>query len=125
MAPRVTKHFVTAGTRRVHYHRAGEGPVVALLHASPCSAKVMRLPLEIFASRFTALAFDTPGFDLSDLLPLDEPETTQPCLLMAAPEDPFARCLAQARAARPDARIVEVEDSPESRAGAMQALLSG
>lgn len=74
MAPRATKHFVTVGTRRVHYHRAGAGPVVALLHASPCSAKVMRLPLEIFASRFTALAFDTPGFGLSDLLPLEQPE---------------------------------------------------
>lgn len=50
-------------------------------------------------------------------------QTTQPCLLMAAPEDPFARCLAQARAARPDARIADVEDRPESRAGAMHALL--
>ena len=72
---KVTKHFVTVGKRRVHYHRAGEGPAVALLHASPCSAKVLRLPLEIFATRFTALAFDTPGFGLSDLLPLEEPET--------------------------------------------------
>lgn len=74
MSPRVTRHFVTVGTRRVHYHRAGEGPAVALLHASPCSARVMRLPLETFATRFTALAFDTPGFGLSDLLPLDRPE---------------------------------------------------
>ncbi len=72
---KITKHFVTVGNRRVHYHRAGEGPAVALLHASPCSAKVMRIPLEIFATRFTALAFDTPGFGLSDLLPLEQPET--------------------------------------------------
>lgn len=50
--------------------------------------------------------------------------TTQSCLLMAAPEDPFARCLAPARAARPDARVAEVEDSPQSRARAMEALLS-
>ena len=48
----VTKHFVTVGNRRVHYHRAGEGPAVALLHASPCSAKVLRQPLEAFAMRF-------------------------------------------------------------------------
>jgi hypothetical protein len=51
--------------------------------------------------------------------------TRQPCLLMAAPADAFARCMAQARAARPDARLAEVEDSPESRARAMHALLSG
>ena len=74
MAARVTRHFVTAGSRRVHYHRAGEGPAVVLLHASACSAKVMREPLEVFATHFTALAFDTPGFGLSDLLPLDQPE---------------------------------------------------
>lgn len=72
---KVTKHFVTVGQRRVHFHRAGEGPTVALLHASPCSAKVLRLPLEVFATRFTAIAFDTPGFGLSDLLPLEQPET--------------------------------------------------
>ena len=72
---KVTRHFVTVGNRRMHYHRAGEGPAVALLHASPCSAKVLRLPLEVFAQRFTAIAFDTPGFGLSDLLPLEQPET--------------------------------------------------
>jgi pimeloyl-ACP methyl ester carboxylesterase len=72
---RVTRHFVTVGNRRVHYHRAGEGPALALLHASPCSAKVLRLPQEVFAARFTALAFDTPGFGLSDLLPIAQPET--------------------------------------------------
>lgn len=72
---KVTKHFVTVGNRRVHYHRAGEGPALALLHASPCSAKVLRLPLEAFAQRFTAIAFDTPGFGLSDLLPMAQPET--------------------------------------------------
>ena len=59
----------------MHYHRAGDGPPVVLLHASPCSAKVLRLPLEVFAQRFTAIAFDTPGFGLSDLLPMEQPET--------------------------------------------------
>ena len=72
---KVTRHFVTVGNRRVHYHRAGEGPALALLHASPCSAKVLRVPQEVFAARFTALAFDTPGFGLSDLLPVEQPET--------------------------------------------------
>ncbi len=75
MTARITKHFITVGRRRVHYLRAGEGPVVALLHASACSAKVLRLPIEVFSTRFTAIAFDTPGFGLSDLLEKVQPET--------------------------------------------------
>ena len=70
----VTKHFITVGNRRVHYTRTGRGPAVSLLHASPCSAKVLRMPQEVFAGSFTAFAFDTPGFGLSDLLPLEQPE---------------------------------------------------
>jgi pimeloyl-ACP methyl ester carboxylesterase len=69
----ITKHFVTVGTRRVHYLRAGSGPAVALLHASPCSAKAMRPIMEIFGEKFTCLAFDTPGFGLSDKLPSAQP----------------------------------------------------
>ncbi|WP_372621910.1 alpha/beta fold hydrolase [Falsiroseomonas sp.] len=71
---KVTRHFLTVGNRRVHYTRCGEGPAVVLLHASPCSAKVLRLPQEVFGAHFTAFAFDTPGFGLSDLLPLERPE---------------------------------------------------
>jgi pimeloyl-ACP methyl ester carboxylesterase len=74
MTVKVTHHFVTVGTRRVHYTRAGSGPAVCLFHPSPCSAQRMRPQQEIFASRFTALAFDTPGFGLSDKLPLAQPE---------------------------------------------------
>jgi len=72
---RITRHFVTVGKRRVHYRRAGEGPPLALLHASPRSATELRANQEIFARRFTTLAFDTPGFGLSDPLPLEQPET--------------------------------------------------
>jgi pimeloyl-ACP methyl ester carboxylesterase len=70
---RITRHFVTVGKRRVHYLRAGSGPALALLHASPCSAKVMRPLLPVFGEEFTALAFDTPGFGLSDKLPQSAP----------------------------------------------------
>jgi pimeloyl-ACP methyl ester carboxylesterase len=72
----ITQHFVTVGARRVHYTRAGSGPAVCLFHPSPCSAQRMRPQQEIFAARFTALAFDTPGFGLSDKLPLEKPELT-------------------------------------------------
>ena len=76
MSANITKHFVTVGNRRVHYTRAGSGPSVCLFHPSPCSARRMRPQQEIFATRFTALAFDTPGFGLSDKLPLEKPELT-------------------------------------------------
>lgn len=69
----ITQHFVTVGARRVHYLRCGKGPTVAMLHASPCSAKVMRPLMRIFGRRFTCLAFDTPGFGLSDKLPQTQP----------------------------------------------------
>jgi O-antigen/teichoic acid export membrane protein len=51
---RITRHFVTVGRRRVHYLRAGSGPALALLHASPCSAKVLRPLLPVFGEKFTA-----------------------------------------------------------------------
>jgi pimeloyl-ACP methyl ester carboxylesterase len=70
---RITKHFVTVGKRRVHYLRAGSGPALAMLHACPVSAKVMRPLMPIFGERFTCLAFDMPGFGLSDLLPKANP----------------------------------------------------
>ena len=70
---KITKHFVTVGKRRVHYLRAGSGPALAMLHASPCSAKVMRPLLPVFGERFTCLAFDTPGFGLSDKLAMPKP----------------------------------------------------
>ena len=73
---RVTSHFVTVGTRRVHYTRAGSGPALALFHPSPCSARRMRLQQQAFASHFTVFAFDTPGFGLSDGLGLAKPELT-------------------------------------------------
>ena len=70
---RISKHFVTVRNRRVHYLRAGSGPALALLHASPCSAKVLRPLMPMFGEKFTCLAFDTPGFGLSDKLDLPSP----------------------------------------------------
>ena len=80
----ITNHFVTVGARRrqytgarrVHYTRAGHGPPVAMIHESPCSAKSLATAQTVLAERFTALAFDTPGYGLSDPLPLQTPEIT-------------------------------------------------
>ncbi len=60
MGVRIASHFVTVGTRRVHYTRAGSGPALALFHPSPCSARRMSLQQEAFASHFTTFAFDSP-----------------------------------------------------------------
>ena len=69
MKATIRKHFVTVKGRRVHYLRCGSGPVLVLLHASACSAKVMRDHMAYFGQKFTVIATDTPGFGLSDLLP--------------------------------------------------------
>ena len=74
MSASITRHFVNVGTRRVHYTRAGDGPPLVLLHESPCSSKAMAVYQLAFAEHFTAIAFDTPGFGLSDPLSLDQPE---------------------------------------------------
>ena len=63
------KGFVEVGGKHLHYVRLGEGPALLMLHASPCSAKVMAPLQAIFAPRMTTFAFDLPGFGLSD--PLD------------------------------------------------------
>lgn len=68
----ITRHFVyTAAGRRVHYRKAGKGPPLVLLHASPCSSRVQIPLLRAWGDDFTVLAFDTPGFGLSE--PLGKP----------------------------------------------------
>jgi pimeloyl-ACP methyl ester carboxylesterase len=66
--------FVTVGSRQVHLRRAGSGPPALLLHESPRSSAVLADVVEALAPRFTAIALDTPGYGLSDPLPLDRPE---------------------------------------------------
>lgn len=66
----ITRHFVyTRQGRRVHYRRAGSGPPLILLHASPSSSRVQVPLLEAWAGQFTIIALDTPGFGLSEPLP--------------------------------------------------------
>lgn len=64
----IHKGFVVVDGRALHFVRMGKGPPVIMLHASPCSAKVM-LPIQKeWAGHFTTFAFDLPGFGLSDML---------------------------------------------------------
>ena len=68
----ITKGFVPAGGGLLHYVRQGQGPAVVLLHASPCSAKVMAPLQAAWSDAFTTFAFDLPGFGMSDLPEADE-----------------------------------------------------
>src|SRR6187455_1140516 len=68
---KIKRHFVRVGGRDVHYARAGEGPARVMLHAAPCSFKVMAPIQDIFACDFTTFAIDLPGFGLSSPLPGD------------------------------------------------------
>lgn len=73
-APRpITRHFVTVAGRQVHYRRAGSGPPVFLLHASPGSSASMTAVMGRLATDFTVIAPDTPGNGQSEPLPLDDP----------------------------------------------------
>lgn len=70
----ITRHFHYVGERAVHYRRAGRGPALVLLHASPVSSKVFEPMMRFYAQRYTTFAFDTPGNGLSGPLPNDDPD---------------------------------------------------
>ncbi len=76
-ASRITKHFISVptehGSRQVHYRRAGGGPVVVMLHQSPSSSRDLIPLIEAFASDFTVIAPDTPGYGLSESFELTDP----------------------------------------------------
>lgn len=67
----IRNHFVTVNGRKMHYRHAGAGPVVVMLHASPTSAKVMEPVQKIYATDFSTIAVDLPGFGLSEPLGKD------------------------------------------------------
>jgi pimeloyl-ACP methyl ester carboxylesterase len=69
---KVQRRFLQVGTRRVHYFRAGEGPPAVLVHSSPANARFLMGEIERLSRDFTVFAFDTPGFGLSQALPLEE-----------------------------------------------------
>jgi pimeloyl-ACP methyl ester carboxylesterase len=69
---RPKRRFVQVGERRVHYLRAGEGPPVVLIHSSPANAWLLMKEIERLSRDYSVFAPDTPGFGLSEPLPLTE-----------------------------------------------------
>lgn len=72
----ISRGVVTVAGRALHFRRLGKGPPVVLLHESPRSSAVLMPLARALEERFTVLALDTPGYGLSDPLPLARPETT-------------------------------------------------
>ena len=71
MPQQIKRHYINVQGRRVHFQSGGAGPVVLLLHQSPQSSAAM-LPLaEKLVSRYCVIAPDSPGFGLSDPLPME------------------------------------------------------
>ena len=69
----ITRHYAYAGERRIHYRRAGSGPPLVLLHASPGSSFGLEPLITALAGDHTVVAIDTPGYGESDALPIDRP----------------------------------------------------
>ena len=70
MSAAVRRRFLQLPGRQVHYYRAGEGPPAVLVHSSPASARLLMKEIGRLSRDHTVFAFDTPGFGLSDPLPL-------------------------------------------------------
>src|SRR5689334_4753629 len=56
-SPAIHKGFVEVDGRLLHYVRRGRGPALVMLHAAPCSAKVMAPLQAAWANDFTTFAF--------------------------------------------------------------------
>jgi pimeloyl-ACP methyl ester carboxylesterase len=70
----VTRHYLVAGGRQVHYRRAGSGAPAVIVHESPLSSARYESLLAALGARHTAIAIDTPGYGESEPLPVPAPE---------------------------------------------------
>ncbi len=68
MAATIKRRFLSVGGRAVHYRRAGSGPPVVLIHASPSSSRSMIPLMDALSGSHTVFAFDSPGFGETDPL---------------------------------------------------------
>ena len=69
-----TGHMLETEKYNLHYHEAGDGPVLILLHGSGPGVSGwsnFRGNLPVFAKQFRTIVLDMPGFGLSPSLPPD------------------------------------------------------
>ena len=69
----IERGLVRAGDGYVHYRRAGRGPALVALHASPRSSASLLPLIDALADRYTVIALDTPGYGQSDHLAPERP----------------------------------------------------
>lgn len=60
--------------RQLHYRTQGIGPALIMLHPSPQNSEVLIPAISAFSETCTCIAFDTPGYGLSDALPITAPQ---------------------------------------------------
>lgn len=62
--------------QQFHYREAGSGPVLIMLHPSPQNSEALIPALQVFSTVCRCIAFDLPGYGLSDDLPIETPDIT-------------------------------------------------
>lgn len=70
----ILKYYAYAGDRRIHYRRAGDGPPLVMIHASPGSSWSLEPLIARLSERYTVIAPDSPGYGESSPLEPEEPE---------------------------------------------------
>lgn len=87
-APTVTRGYVDGPWGQVHYRRCGTGDAALLFfHESPLSSRTYEAVLPLLGSEFTAIAFDTPGYGLSDPPPEEGKEIPDYAAVLLAAAD--------------------------------------
>lgn len=64
--PGVKRHYVTLGSRQIHYRRAGNGPPLIALHRFPRTSQDLDPFVEAAMTRFTVIAPDLAGYGKTD-----------------------------------------------------------
>jgi pimeloyl-ACP methyl ester carboxylesterase len=70
------RHYVSIGTRQVHYRRTGAGPPIVLLHGGLGASGTLTTLMDELADHFTVIAVDLPGCGSSSALETANPSIT-------------------------------------------------
>jgi pimeloyl-ACP methyl ester carboxylesterase len=68
----VRRGFVEVEGREMHYRMLGSGPPALFIHSSPTNSSYVLPEMQSLGHAYTCIAFDTPGFGMSDPLPQSE-----------------------------------------------------